>query len=450
MEGEPIRSLEPYLDKVMRTPLSIHCASFSRIGRLLPIGVACALGLLLWTQPNGFAGGGGGGAYTGDREWAGGGGSDDNWNVDSNWVNPSDGQNAAPPGDSIRSLSFGGEPALTTATNDFAGPYRVGELQFTNDGSAGNTASFLLDGNDLLVGDGDGLEGGISTTAIIDGEASITDTIALSIDLNALDTDPLDFDINANHHLRITGNVFDATGTNPESDITKTGTGSLIFEGNNTYQGTTLLSEGTLVLNGSQTNEGGLTVGSGATLSGDGSIGGLTTIQGLHAPGNSPGIQNFTDLTYDAGNLDWQLVANTTSGPGINFDRIQVANNLTFLNSSTVTLDFSTGVDWSADFWGYNIHEWQIWGVGGTTTGFPDQLSIAGGAGNVQDSMGITFADALGDELPSTAQLYLFQSGSSIYLRYEAALPEPTTFGILGLVLAALTGLARPRRRLDA
>ena len=271
------------------------------------------------------------------------------------------------------------------------------------------------------------------------------------------------------------GNISDS-GSGNQNSLVKRGGGTQTLSGtNNTFTGSTTVEAGTLALVSSTQNstigasptidiasgatldvtgittDGGFIVGSTQTLTGTGTVNGATTIEGIHAPGTSPGIQRFTDLSYDGGNLNWELIDNTTSGPGTNFDRVQVSNNLTFLNSSTVTLDFSTGVDWAAGFWGYNIHEWQIWGVGGTTTGFPDQLSIFGDSTTWLDSNGLSFSQAITDgDLPDMAQLYLFENNNSIYLRYEAALPEPTTFGLLGLVLATLTGFARPKRRLDA
>jgi len=48
--------------------------------------------------------------------------------------------------------------------------------------------------------------------------------------------------------------------------------------------------------------------------------------------------------------------------------------------------------------------------------------------------------------VPSNANFYLFTDNDSIYLRYEA-LPEPTTFGFLGLALGFLTLSARRRRK---
>ena len=140
--------------------------------------------------------------------------------------------------------------------------------------------------------------------------------------------------------------------------------------------------------------------------------------------------------------MNWELIANTTSGPGTNFDRIRVDGNLDFAASTTLSLDFSTAssVDWANSFWGlHNIREWQLWSVGGTLSNF-DNLNLQ--IIDWQDGTG----DTLSSQAPSSANFYLFADNNNVYLRYEA-LPEPTTFGPLALVLATFTSLARPRRK---
>ena len=251
------------------------------------------------------------------------------------------------------------------------------------------------------------------------------------------------------------GGTAGTLGNNSDVDISAGAT--LAFNRSNEYTysgsirgaGDVDINSGTVFLNGdSSTLTGDLTVASGATLGGSGIIGGNTTIEGIHSPGNSPGIQTFAgDLTYSGGSsaVEWELIGNTTSGPGTNFDRIMVGGNLNFASATTLNLNFDTGssVDWSDNFWGlHNIREWQIWGVTGTTTGFGN-LSI--GSISVDGIGGDAFAP--GTNVPSSANFYLFADNDSIYLRYEA-LPEPTTFGLLGLLMGMLTLFTRPRRKL--
>ncbi len=95
--------------------------------------------------------------------------------------------------------------------------------------------------------------------------------------------------------------------------LTKLGTNTLTLNGTNTYTGATTVTSGTLVVSGGGSigngavvvkggilnvngsiGNGGVTVDSGATLSGNGTIGGITVVNGNLNPGNSPGTLNFT------------------------------------------------------------------------------------------------------------------------------------------------------------
>ena len=392
---------------------------------------------------------GGGGSST-TRNWEGGAGNG-NWNEAQNWREGETGTGGSGvPGDNDI-LIFDGN-TQTSTTNNLGNLFDVTDLVFRNDGSSGKTASFFLNGDSIEIGASNGGGGTIGTAAVPTGPP-ITDTIALDIQLYA--SNFIGFEIHSNHDLRIAGNVIDSTSVS-STGLTKTGAGTLIFEGNNTYPGPTVVNEGTLLLNGAQTNEGGLTVASGATLGGDGTIGGISTISGTHTPGNdgveAVGIQTFGDLTYSgsSSSVTWELIGNTTSDPGTNFDRINVGGDLNFSSSTTLTLDFASAdgsaVDWKDPFWGHTIHEWQIWAVAGTTTGFP---SLDGDKTTWHDATGTySFQDAIDEgELPGSANFFLFQSGNGIYLRYEA-MPELATHGLLGLMLTGLAVLVRPRRRL--
>jgi len=94
--------------------------------------------------------------------------------------------------------------------------------------------------------------------------------------------------------------------------LTKQGAGQLTLTGNNTFTGLTTVEQGALAVNGGLA--GGLSVLAGATLMGSGTIGGDATIAGIHAPGNSPGIETFaSNLTYLAGASVICLVPRLTS-----------------------------------------------------------------------------------------------------------------------------------------
>lgn len=112
----------------------------------------------------------------------------------------------------------------------------------------------------------------------------------------------------------VSGTIQNFSSTNTMS-ITKSGAGTWILSGVNTYTGTTSVSAGTFVLNGSVASPAALTSAAGTTLSGTGSTASAVTISGTHAPGDPVGTQSFTGpLSYAAtARLKWTLASNSNS-----------------------------------------------------------------------------------------------------------------------------------------
>lgn len=232
-------------------------------------------------------------------------------------------------------------------------------------------------------------------------------------------------------------------GGNGASGVTKTGGGTVILSGDNTYTGTTLVSGGTLIINGDQSGAtGAVIVAAGGSLAGSGIIGGHTTISGTHSPGASPGVQTFLDgLTYDGANVVWELIANSTSGRGTNFDGINVFGNLDFSEPTPLDLVFNlpgSAVDFSDPFWTndyFTTDGWLLYEVtNGAISNF-DQLFINS----------ISWIDGFGNssnDFFRGKEFGLFLDDNRIFLTYT---PEPSKAVLLAIAL--ITMLMRRRRR---
>jgi autotransporter-associated beta strand protein len=272
-----------------------------------------------------------------------------------------------------------------------------------------------------------------------------------------------------------------ANGTDSQgtfaAGMAKLGTGTSTVNAANTYTGLTWVREGTLEvgvanafaasssltvdsnatldragysatvanasLDGTVANTGGgglLTVT--GTLSGSGVVAGPVAVSGVHAPGNSPGIQTFTsDLSYLAGAaVNWELTDDTASNSPVVYDQIVLsgASNLTFAGSTALNLAFNgTGsiVDWSDTFWDVT-RAWTIYDLSaGTTTGI----------GNLSLTT-VDWLDANAAALSSVRPGSSFSvglSGQDVVLNYVTAVPEPGSLALLAAAGAIGLGLRR-------
>ncbi|MEI6240868.1 MAG: autotransporter-associated beta strand repeat-containing protein, partial [Planctomycetia bacterium] len=188
------------------------------------------------------------------------------------------------------------------------------------------------------------------------------------------------------------------------------------------------------VVNGSVGNTGGGLLTVTGTLSGSGLVNGDVNVTGVHAPGNSPGIQTFDgNLSYGNGAVvNWELIANTTSNSPVVYDQIVLSNasNLSFSGSNVLALSFAGAgslVDWTDSFWDVN-RAWTVFDLAtGVTTGF-NNLSLGG---SLLDANGLALDGA------TRGSFGLVQSGQDVTLQFTAvAVPEPSTIAM------ALAGLA--------
>ena len=215
--------------------------------------------------------------------------------------------------------------------------------------------------------------------------------------------------------------------------LAKTGGGVVSLTADNSYSGTTTVTVGGLYIEGNQSSaRGSLTVAQGATLGGKGTIGGATSISGVHRIGQSavaspgvdaPGIQTFSQgLTYQSSaDVFWRLTDNTTTigtAGNYTYDRAVVGGTLTAGSAQSMTFDLSfdapgSVVDWSSSFWAQNYQGTSGWLVYDT-----GRLSITGvlaPSGTLLDSTGVELSTVRPDYAFS---FYQDTANGNLYLNY--------------------------------
>lgn len=159
-----------------------------------------------------------------------GGGTDNNWQTDTNWVG-----DAKPAADGTATLAFSGA-TRTTTINDFADDTVFAGISLPNDCSSGKTADFTLSGSRFTLG------GNIVTTLpAVDG--TITDTISADMLFNGTRTLTVNLSGSKKHNLIVSGVIGETGGS---QGLTKSGNGDLTLSSTNTYSGKTTISSGRL------------------------------------------------------------------------------------------------------------------------------------------------------------------------------------------------------------
>lgn len=213
--------------------------------------------------------------------------------------------------------------------------------------------------------------------------------------------------------------------------------GETLLSGNSQLTASAVVVNGGIVVvgtDGTSTLTSAVTVNDGGTLSGSGTIIGNVTVNsgGVHAPGNSPGIEAVNgNLTYNSSSIfEWDLNANTVTqsgGPPYLFDQVTSTggHTLTVNSGAIFRIVLGTGVDLDNPFWS-TPHISQTWS--NIFTGFG---SLVGGfnTANIQ----VTGQSVTG---------YGSFSISGTTLTWSA-IPEPTT-ALAGILLGA--GLLRRTR----
>lgn len=202
--------------------------------------------------------------------------------------------------------------------------------------------------------------------------------------------------------------------------VEQRGAGVLTLTADNTYEGSTTVTNGTLLIQGAQSGRGLITV-SGGTLGGVGSVAGPIQVQsgGKLAPGASTGI--FTansNVTMDAGTFFEVELNGLTAGTG--YDQLAMGSGTT-LTLSTPTLSV----------------------VLGFTPAIDDTFQIVNGFSTLSGA----FAG-----LPTSGSTFV-AGGTQFKIDYNASditltvVPEPATIGTMSLSLLVGALLRRRWRR---
>jgi len=338
-----------------------------------------------------------------------------------------------------KSISVAGGGDLTlTGNNTFSGNVSIPWARlFVNSLANSGTASAIGTGSGISLSSGGSgaaliyegtLAGGHSTNRTITMEGTTG-----SATINANGAGPVTFNgilaVNnsANSKTLTLGGTSTAANTFASDistgagnvTVTKSGAGTWVLSGSNTYGGTTAINAGTLLINGDNSGAAGaVSVSSGATLGGNGTVGGATSLVSgaLLSPGTSPGTLAFSSNLTLAGGVG---VAGTTAifEGG---DLVTVAGTLTLTTDWNLTL--TTGFQ-----------------DGGTVTLFT--YATAGGTRDLTPDFDIT-----GLGFTPSSSLFLTNVSNSIVLNGISVVPEPSTWALLAVSLTTMMVLRRRRQ----
>jgi Passenger-associated-transport-repeat len=222
--------------------------------------------------PGGYGGGGGSGA---DAGFGGGGGGGIGGLAGSNYNGGFGG--------------FGG----SSGSVGRSGSYQQPPFFYSGGGGSGGAgaglggAVFVRKNATITLNNGN-ISGNSATGGV--GERTFTPyTYGLGVGQGIFLAGSASYNVSAGNTVTINDTLGGGVDAQITGGFTKTGTGTLVLGGANSYTGATMVSAGTLAVNGATSALSPVTVLSGATLGGSGTVVGTATINGTINPGNSIG-----------------------------------------------------------------------------------------------------------------------------------------------------------------
>lgn len=244
----------------------------------------------------------------------------------------------------------------------------------------------------------------------------------------------------------VAGQIQGAGGT---PNVVKSGLGTLEVDGIATYSGSTAVNAGTLRVgsSGSLASSSLTSVNSGGTLAGLGTVGALAVNSGgLLSPGNSPGTLSAGNTSWNGGGGYLWEINDVDAGAGADpgWDLLDVTGTLTIgatdVNPFTIYVTSLTLGNVSGSVHDFNTltsYQWLIATASGGVSGFStDKFTL-----NTS-----SFSN------PNSGLWSVSNVGNNVYLNYTggeafAAVPEPSTLGLIAAAGALLAGLRRRIRR---
>ena len=310
----------------------------------------------------------------------------------------------------------------------------------------GSTGIFNLTGGTLILHEIDMFQPGASFNfggGTLQANAAFTTSVPMTLTGNSGNAT-----VNtANYAVTLSGVLTGPGGLN------KIGANALTLSAANDYTGPTTITAGTLTLSstGSLASNvisvgsgatfnvsaltGGFNVAAGRTLKGSGIIVGNLTINGIHAPGSSPGVETVRGNYGMMGQLLIEL-AGTTAGSG--YDQVLLSGGSGNYNA---TLGGMLSLDWTGFSGSSNVTKLCI--LKNDTAG-----TLSGVFANYANGASLGAHDGRQWQIwyGADAATGNLSGGNDVFV--AASVPEPTTLAMLGIATMILLGGAWrwPRR----